>query len=210
MRARGGGGTGVCIADSLLEECRALQKRVVHNDPRDICLIRIGGLHAGVHDQVVLVVVAGLDSAPRESSGVHGGVEAGLALGHVAVFLFHAQDEGPGSHGGVSGLDGVDVPGELVLHAQLQRVGLALAKAVLTGEGSVSVLLGVAVSDQLQGNDLGHIGLRQHVLEGAGGEALAPGSLGLVVQHNGDERVVSTHGEGAASGEESSLEHGNK
>jgi hypothetical protein len=81
---------------------------------------------------------------------------------------------------------------------------------MLTGEGSISILLGVTIRDQLQSNDLGHVRLRQDILEGARSEALATRSLRLVVQHNRDERVVRSLGEGTgshSSSEQSSLEH---
>jgi hypothetical protein len=80
---------------------------------------------------------------------------------------------------------------------------------VLAGEGAISVLLGVTVSNlyedselvtvlaiyitrnvsyQLQGDDGRHIRLLHDSFKSASGEALAPGSLALVVELDGHRR----------------------
>lgn len=77
------------------------------------------GLHGLGLNSISLVTCTVADDRPRKSSGVHGAFVACLALSRLALGFLHAEDERPGSLGGVTSGDRVDVSRQLVLGAQL-------------------------------------------------------------------------------------------
>lgn len=129
--------------------------------------------HRFVLDGSFLIGGAVGDSGPRHSGGVHGTLVAGLTLGGIALGFFHAENEWPSSHRGRTSGNRVNISRELVFDTTLVHIALTLPGTMLTSEGSISILLGVPVSNQLQVDDGSHVLLLQGPLKRASGEALA-------------------------------------
>jgi len=140
-------GASVGITDSLLQQALIVQNITIDDHPRNVVVVR-GGILGSASDHIEVIVDTRADLGPRHSAVGHGASVAALALGRVTIGLLHAEDERPSLHGLRPHSIGVRV-GQQILGAQLLGISLTLTSAVLARVGTIGVLLGIAVSNQL-------------------------------------------------------------
>ena len=103
------------------------------------------GLHSSSLNNISFVSGTVTDHRPGQSGRVHGTLIARRSSRRLTLGLFHAKNERPGSHGGVTRADGVQVARELILSAKLKNIAGTLALTVLASEAAIGVLLSVSI-----------------------------------------------------------------